>query len=58
MGRPTKTVGRFTPEQVQLFLREGKIKTMADVQGALKDLFGQTLQAGLAPLARCNPAPG
>lgn len=40
-------VGRFTPEQVQLFLREGKIKTMADVQGALKDLFGQTLQAML-----------
>jgi len=41
---------RFTPEQVELFLAQGKeggLQTVEDVQSALKDLFGQTLQAML-----------
>jgi transposase-like protein len=41
---------RFTPEQVELFLTQGKeggLQTVADVQSALKDLFGETLQAML-----------
>ncbi len=42
MAKVSKTAGRFTPEQVQLFLQQGEIKTMADVQSALKDLFGFT----------------
>jgi transposase-like protein len=47
MAKASKSTGRFTPEQIQLFLQQGEIKTMADVQSALKDLFGQTLQAML-----------
>jgi transposase-like protein len=39
--------GRFSQEQVRQFLQDGDIKSMADVQSALKDLFGQTLQAML-----------
>jgi putative transposase len=42
-----KPCGRFSPEQVQQFLEAGNIQTMEDVQNALKDLFGQTLQAML-----------
>jgi putative transposase len=39
--------GRFTEDQVKQFLMQGDIKTVADIQSALKDLFGQTLQAML-----------
>lgn len=39
--------GRFSEDQVKQFVQEGGIKTIEDVQSALKDLFGQTLQAML-----------
>ncbi len=39
--------GRFTEDQVKQFLAQGDIRTVADIQSALKDLFGQTLQAML-----------
>ena len=39
--------GRFSEEQVKQFIRDGSIQSMEDVQNALKDLFGQTLQAML-----------
>ena len=42
-----KQTGRFSPEQVKQFLEQGNLKTMDDVQDALKDLFSQTLQAML-----------
>jgi len=38
---------RFSQEQVNKFITDGHIKTIDDVQSALKDLFGQTLQAML-----------
>ena len=38
---------RFSKDKVKEFIRDGDIKSMADVQSALKDLFGQTLQAML-----------
>src|SRR5687767_11981426 len=38
---------RFSEEQVKQFIRDGGIESMEDVQNALKDLFGQTLQAML-----------
>ena len=41
------TNSRFSDEQVKAFLEQGQIKNMADVQGALKDLFGRALQAML-----------
>lgn len=41
------TNSRFSDEQVKQFLEQGQIKNMADVQGALKDLFGRALQAML-----------
>lgn len=47
MAKQSKASGRFTPEQVKLFVEQGEIKTIDDVQSALKDLFGQTLQAML-----------
>jgi len=43
----TKQSGRFSPEQVQQFVEAGNLKTMEDVQSALKELFSQTLQAML-----------
>jgi transposase-like protein len=39
--------GRFSKDKVKEFIQDGDIKSMADVQSALKDLFGQTLQAML-----------
>ncbi len=39
--------GRFSENQVKQSLVQGEIKTVADIQSALKDLFGQTLQAML-----------
>ena len=39
--------GQFSPESVQQFIREGQLKSMDDVQSALKELFGKTLQAML-----------
>lgn len=61
--------GRFSPEQVQQFISDGGIESMEDVQSALKDLFGQTLQAMLEGemeshlgypkgKAKANPASG
>jgi len=38
---------RFSKDKVKEFIQDGDIKSMADVQSALKDLFGQTLQAML-----------
>ncbi len=46
-GAKAKQSGRFSPEQVKQFVEVGNLKTMDDVQGALKDLFSQTLQAML-----------
>jgi transposase-like protein len=43
----TKPSGRFSPEQVKQFVEAGNLKTMEDVQSALKELFSQTLQAML-----------
>ena len=39
--------GRFSEEQVKQFIADGQINSVADIQSALKDLFGQTLQAML-----------
>src|SRR5918998_1307206 len=39
--------GRFSPERVKEFIEVGQIKTVEDIQSALKDLFGQTLAAML-----------
>ena len=41
------TNDRFSNEQVKQFIEQGQIKSMGDVQSALKDLFRQTLQAML-----------
>lgn len=38
---------RFPKERVKEFIEVGQIKTVEDIQSALKDLFGQTLQAML-----------
>jgi transposase-like protein len=38
---------RFSKDKVKEFIQDGDIKSMADIQSALKDLFGQTLQAML-----------
>jgi transposase-like protein len=38
---------RFSNDKVKEFIQDGQIKSIADVQSALKDLFGQTLQAML-----------
>jgi putative transposase len=38
---------RFSKNKVTEFIQDGNIKSMSDVQSALKDLFGQTLQAML-----------
>lgn len=46
MATPKET-GRFSNASVQQFLRESQAKTVGDVQEALKDLFGKTLQAML-----------
>lgn len=39
--------GRFSHDKVKEFIQDGQIKTIEDVQSALKDLFAQTLQAML-----------
>lgn len=41
------TNSRFSDEQVKQFIAQGQIKDMADIQSALKDLFGRALQAML-----------
>ncbi len=38
---------RFSKERVKEFIELGQIQTVEDIQSALKDLFGQTLQAML-----------
>ena len=38
---------RFSKERVKEFIEFGQIKSVEDIQSALKDLFGQTLQAML-----------
>lgn len=42
-----KPADRFSKEQVQQFLEQADIQSVADIQNALKELFGQTLQAML-----------
>lgn len=39
--------GRFSQEQVKQFIADGQVQSVEDIQNALKDLFGQTLQAML-----------
>lgn len=39
--------GRFPQERVKEFIEVGQIKTVEDIQSALKDLFGETLAAML-----------
>lgn len=46
-NRFTNGSERFTQEQVKQFIEQGQLHSMEDVQSALKDLFGQTLQAML-----------
>ncbi|WP_438449313.1 transposase, partial [Gorillibacterium sp. sgz5001074] len=40
-------VARFSKEQVKAFVKENNLKTMGDVQSALKELFAETLQSML-----------
>jgi len=42
-----KDTGRFSQESVKLFLKQSQATTVSDVQEALKELFGATLQAML-----------
>ena len=42
-----KDTGRFSQESVKLFLKQSQATTDSDVQEALKELFGATLQAML-----------
>ena len=42
-----KKVPRFSKDQVKQFIEQGQLKSMEDVQGALRDLFSQTLSAML-----------
>jgi putative transposase len=42
-----KETGRFSQESVKQFLKESQAQTVGDVQEALKELFGKTLQAML-----------
>jgi transposase-like protein len=37
-------MGLFTDDQIKQFIKEKNLKTAADVQEALKEMFGQTLQ--------------
>lgn len=40
-------MARFSKEQVKAFVKENNLKTMDDVQAALKELFAETLQSML-----------
>lgn len=40
-------MARFSKEQVKAFVKENNLKTMDDVQSALKELFAETLQSML-----------
>jgi putative transposase len=40
-------MARFNKEQVKAFVKENNLKTMEDVQSALKELFAETLQSML-----------
>ncbi|MFB9325646.1 IS256 family transposase, partial [Paenibacillus aurantiacus] len=40
-------MARFNKEQVKAFVKENNLKTMDDVQSALKELFAETLQSML-----------
>lgn len=40
-------MARFSKEQVKAFIKENNLKTMDDVQSALKELFAETLQSML-----------
>lgn len=37
-------MGLFTDDQIKQFIKENNLKTTADVQEALKEMFGKTLQ--------------
>lgn len=43
----TKKIPRFSKDQVKQFIEQGQLKSMEDVQSALRDLFSQTLSAML-----------
>ena len=40
-------MARFNKEQVKAFVKDNNLKTMEDVQSALKELFAETLQSML-----------
>lgn len=40
-------VTRFSKDQVKAFVKDNNLKTMEDVQSALKELFAETLQSML-----------
>jgi len=40
-------MARFSKELVKAFVKENNLKTMEDVQSALKELFAETLQSML-----------
>lgn len=42
--RQENTMGMFTKEQLQQFIKENDIKTAGDIQDALKNMFAETLQ--------------
>ena len=45
-------MARFSKEQVKAFVKKNNLKTMDDVQSALKELFAETLQSiNLSPLS-------
>jgi transposase-like protein len=37
----------FTDEQIKQFIKEGNLKTAQDIQNALKEMFGKTLETML-----------
>jgi transposase-like protein len=43
----TAQMARFNKDQVKAFIRDNNLKTMDDVQSALKELFAETLQSML-----------
>lgn len=43
----SKSTGRFTPDQIQMILRQGNVSSVADIQSALHEIFGQALQSML-----------
>jgi hypothetical protein len=46
-ARQASEPGYFSDDQVKAFISAGQLKSIDDVQSALKELFGKTLQAML-----------